>query len=176
MAERQTAITPREERHLARSRGWDEPFSMMQRLADEMDRMFEDFGVGRRWGTSPHSITAGIPAVWTPEVEVFQKGDQLTIRTDLPGLKKDEVSVDIADRAITIHGERKREHEEEREGLYRSERSYGSFYRTIPLPEGAITEQAKAQFRDGVLEITLPTPPATKGRRLEITEGANAKK
>jgi HSP20 family protein len=138
----------------------------------EMDRMFEDFGVGRRWGISPQSTTVGMPAVWTPEIEVFQKGDQLTIRTDLPGLKKDEVSVDIAERGITIHGERKREHEEEREGIYRSERSYGSFYRTIPLPEGAITEQAKAQFRDGVLEITLPTPPATKGRRLEITDGA----
>ena len=72
-------------------------------------------------------------------------------------------------------GERKREHEEERDGVYRSERSYGSFYRVIPLPEGAITEQANANFRDGVLEITMPAPPASKGRRLEITEGAAKK-
>jgi HSP20 family protein len=171
MAERQ-AITPREDRRPVRSRGWAEPFGMMQRFADEVDRMFEDFGFGRRFGLSSHASPTGMSGVWAPEIEVFQKGDQLTIRADLPGLKKDEVSVDIADSALTIHGERKREHEEEREGVYRSERSYGSFYRTIPLPEGAITEQAKAQFRDGVLEITLPTPPASKGRRLEITEVA----
>ena len=83
------------------------------------------------------------------------------------------MSVEVTDEAITIHGERKREHEEEREGLYRSERSYGTFWRVIPLPEGAISEQAKANFRDGVLEITMPVPPAStsRGRRLEIGEG-----
>jgi HSP20 family protein len=86
-------------------------------------------------------------------------------------MKKDEVSVDITDDAITIQGERKRESEEEREGFYRTERSYGSFCRVIPLPEGAMTEQAKANFRDGVLEVTMPAPPAPKGRRLEIGEG-----
>ena len=82
------------------------------------------------------------------------------------------MSVEVTDDTVTIHGERKREHEEEREGLYRSERSYGTFWRVIPLPEGAISEQAKANFRDGVLEITLPAPPAStsKGRRVEITE------
>ena len=71
---------------------------------------------------------------------------------------------------MTIHGERKREHEEKREGFYRTERSYGSFYRVIPLPESATTEQATANFRDSGLEITMPAPPAAKGRRLEITE------
>ena len=88
-------------------------------------------------------------------------------------MKRDEVSVDITDDAVTIQGERKREKEEEREGYYRSERSYGSFCRVVPLPEGAITEQAKATFKDGVLEIAMPAPPtSTKGRRLEIAEGA----
>ena len=80
--------------------------------------------------------------------------------------------------ALTIQGERRREQEEERGGVYRSERSYGSFKRVIALPEGAITDQAKATFRDGVLEITMPAPPehVTRGRRLEITEGAPIKK
>jgi HSP20 family protein len=113
--------------------------------------------------------------MWAPEVEVFQKNNELTIKADLPGLRKDEVSVELTDDAVTIQGERKREHEEEREGVYSSERSYGSFYRVIPLPEGAITEQANANFRDGVLEITMPAPPASKGRRLEITERAAKK-
>jgi HSP20 family protein len=139
-------------------------------MADEMDRMFDDFWLTRRGGSSFWGERGGFG--WAPEVEVSQKNDQLTIKTDLPGLKKDEISVEVSENAVTIQGERKREHEEEREGYYRSERSYGSFYRVIPLPEGAISDQAKAQFRDGVLEISMPAPPASKGRRLEISEGA----
>jgi HSP20 family protein len=139
-------------------------------MADEMDRMFEDFGLGRR-AIRPMSRETGAE-IWAPDVEVYQKNNELTIRADLPGLRRDEVTVEVSDDAVTIQGDRKREHEEEREGFYRSERSYGSFYRIIPLPEGAMTDQAKANFKDGVLEITMPAPPAsTKGRRLEITEG-----
>lgn len=173
MAERQTAMTPtREARRVGVGRplGWaGNPVRGFQRLAEEMDRMFDDFGIGRRW-TEPLSRVTGMDA-WAPEIDIFQKNNELTIRADLPGMKRDEVSVDITDDAITIQGERKRESEEEREGFYRSERSYGSFCRVIPLPEGAMTEQAKANFRDGVLEITMPAPPAAKGRRLEIGEG-----
>jgi HSP20 family protein len=173
MAEKDTAITPT--RHgrstgLGRPIGFGgSPFRLMQRFADEMDRMFDDFGFGQRLA-SP-LWRQGSAEVWAPDVEVFQKNNELKIRADLPGLKKNEVSVDITDDTVTIQGERRREREEEREGFYRTERSYGSFYRVIPLPEGAITEQAKASFRDGVLEITLPAPPASKGRRLEIAEG-----
>ena len=176
MAERQSATTPaREEGRLARRQpyGWEgSPFSALQRFADEMDRVFENFttrGWNRPslWGQSGTSSD-----LWAPEVEVFQRNNELTIRADLPGLKKDEVTVEVADNAVHLHGERRREHEDEREGYYRTERSYGSFSRTIPLPEGAITEQAKATFRDGVLEITMPAPPASKGRRLEISEGS----
>ena len=174
MAERQTAMTPtREERHLGPTRrfGWSgSPVRALQRFADEMDRMFDDFGFGGRWNAPLWRETAA--EAWAPEIDVFHRNNELTIRADLPGLKRDEVSVDITDDAITIHGERKREREEEREGVYRSERSYGSFYRVVPLPEGVMTEQAKANFRDGVLEITMPAPPAAKGRRLEISEGA----
>jgi HSP20 family protein len=172
MAEKESEIVPVRERRLAR--GWPQagagsPFDVMQRFADEMDRMFADFGLGRSlvpslWGEPEAEM-------WAPDVDVFQRNSELTIKADLPGLKKDEVSVDVAEGSVTIRGERKREREEEREGMYRRERSYGSFRRVIPLPEGAIVEQAKANFKDGVLEITMPAPPAAKGRRLEITEG-----
>ena len=175
MAEKNTAITPTREgrrQGLGRPSGWSSsPFRALQRLSDEMDRMFDDVGFGRRW-LAPFGRETGLET-WAPEVEVFQRNNELTIKADLPGLKRDEVSVDIADDTLTIQGERRREHEEEREGVYRSERSYGSFCRVIPLPEGAMTDQAKANFHDGVLEITMPAPPATKGRRLEITEGTN---
>jgi HSP20 family protein len=173
MAEKQNAMSPaREERRLGMTKpsNWGgSPFRALQRMADQMDRMFEDVGLGSR--LRPSWRETAIEA-WAPEIDVFQKNNELTIRADLPGLRREDVTVEITDDAVAIQGERKREHEEEREGYYRSERSYGSFYRVIPLPEGTITEEAKANFRDGVLEITIPAPPAsTKGRRLEIAEG-----
>jgi HSP20 family protein len=139
-----------------------------------MDRMLDDFTFGRRSATPSKRQGAEL---WAPNVDVFQRGNELVVKADLPGLSKDDVTVDVADDAVTIQGERRSEREEDREGVYRVERSYGSFYRVIPLPEGAITEQAKAQFKDGVLEITMPAPPAqaTRGRRLEI-EGDKTKK
>src|SRR5262245_11210525 len=174
MAEKQNAISPaREEGRLGTTRpsNWGAgPFRALQRMADQMDRMFEDFGVGSRW-MRPLWRETGVEA-WAPQIDVFQKNNELTIRADLPGLKREEVTVEITDDAVAIQGERKREHEEEREGYYRSERSYGSFYRVIPLPEGTITEQAKANFKDGVLEITMPVPPKSKGRRIEIGEAS----
>ena len=169
MAERRSDLTPaRFERGLGlgRPRGRElSPFIGLQRLADEMDRVFEGFGIGRPWAGSAEGWG------WAPQIEVFQKNNELTIRADLPGLRRDDLNVEITDDAVHIQGERKLEREEEREGYYRSERSYGSFNRVIPLPEGAIGDQAKATFKDGVLEITMPAPPGSRGRRLEITEG-----
>jgi HSP20 family protein len=180
MAEKNTAMTPtREQRYageephagISRSRpSGAAPFTTFHRLADDMSRMFEDVGFGRGWDAP--FWRAGGAGPWAPEVEVFHRNDELTVRADLPGLKREEVSVDITDNSVTIQGERKHTHQEDREGFYRTERSYGSFCRVIPLPDGAITERAKANFRDGVLEVTMPAPPVARGRRLEITEGA----
>ena len=167
MPERETGMTPAREHRGQLTRRGGSPFASMQWLADEFDRLLADFGLGRSWPSWSLGETGGM---WAPDVDVVQKHDQFTVRVDLPGLKKDEISVEIADGALTLQGERKRDHEEEREGVYRRERSYGAFYRTIPLPEGAITEQAKASFKDGVLEVTMPAPPSGKGRRLEISE------
>jgi len=139
-------------------------------MADEMDRVFEDFGFGPR-STRPLWRETGAE-MWAPDIDVFHRNNELIIRADLPGLKREDLTVDITDNEVCIQGERKHEREEEREGYYRSERGHGSFCRVIPLPEGAMADQAKATFTDGVLEITMPAPPATKGRRLEVTEGA----
>ena len=162
------------------------PFRTLQHLAEEMDRVFDDFGLGRgwltprlgrRWLRSPWRDEGLDWETWAPNIDVFQRGSDLVVRADLPGLKKDDIKVDVTDESITIQGERKREHEEEREGIYRSERSYGSFSRVIPLPEGTITDQAKASFDNGVLEIAMPAPPeqVRRGRRVEITEASTKK-
>ena len=148
-----------------------DPFSMMRRFSDQMDRWFGDVGFDRDFGPWRGS-KAGRMSLWSPQVEAAQRGDQFVVRVDLPGLKKNDVNVEVADNLLTIQGERRDEHEEDREGYYRSERSYGSFSRVIPLPEGAIAETAKASFKDGVLEVTVQAPPreVSRGRRVEISE------
>jgi HSP20 family protein len=187
MAEKRNDVARREERALTqggRFMGPDSPFRLLEHFADEVDRVFNDFGVGLGWlaprlrGSRLRSSVRGDWEGWAPAVEVFQRNNELVVRADLPGISKDDIKVDVTDDSIIMRGERKQGHEEEREGVYRSERSYGSFYRAIPLPAGAIAESAKATFKDGVLEITMPAPPeqARSGRRVEITEGSPAKK
>lgn len=165
---RQTGLTSRSS--YAPTQWTGSPFSMMNRFAHEMERMFEDFGFGRNW-LSPRSWGESFQSLWSPQVEVFERNGELVVHADLPGLTKDDVKVDINDNGLTIQGERRQEHKEDREGYYRSERRYGSFYRTIPLPEGVDAEKAKASFRDGVLEITMPLPPQREpsGRRIDIS-------
>jgi HSP20 family protein len=156
------------------------PFSFMRRFSEEMDRLFEDFGFGGRSlmpgfgrGFAPDSGEFG-QTLWSPQIETFEREGQLVIRADLPGLNRDDVNVEITDDAIMISGERRNENEEKREGYYRSERSYGRFYRQIPLPEGVNADDAKATFRDGVLEIAMQAPQLqSQRRRLEISEGGS---
>jgi HSP20 family protein len=152
------------------------PFALMHRVAEDMDRMFESLGFGRGrfaprfWPELPERFAEPELAVWAPEIEVFEREGQFVVRADLPGLKKDDVRVEVIDNALIVEGERRKEQEERREGLYRSERSYGRFSRAIPLPEGVDTENVKAQFKDGVLEVRLPAPkrPAQRRRPVEI--------
>ena len=155
------------------------PFAFMRRFSEEMDRLFADFGFGRDWLTpsfgrdlAPRRFGDFGQALWSPQVEMFERDGQLIVRADLPGLTKDDVKVEVTDNAINLSGERKSEHEEKGEGYYRTERSYGSFYRSIPLPEGVNADDANATFKNGVLEVTMAAPQAKpRGRRLEIKEG-----
>ena len=156
------------------------PFQMMRRFTQDMERLFEDFGGFSfpnffRTDFEPFRMDLN-NGEWMPQIEVRQNNGKLTVRADLPGLTRDDVKVEIIDDFLTISGERKEEKEEKREGFYRSERSYGSFYRQIPLPEGAKTEKAAATFHNGVLEITIPAPKiAAPTRKLEIKEPAEEK-
>jgi HSP20 family protein len=147
--------------------------TVMRRMADDMDRLFENFGLGRAFGLgAPGGLWRGAAAedqaAWLPEVETFRRGDKLVVRADLPGLKKDDVKAEIDNGMLTISGHRSSEREENRDEFYRSERSYGSFYRAIPLPEGVESDNCEATFKDGVLEITLPAPKIEERRARPI--------
>jgi HSP20 family protein len=147
------------------------PFEFMRRFGEEMDKLFGDFDFGRSWLPPAIARSAG-PGLWAPEIEMFEQDGELIVRADLPGLTKDDVNVEIDNDAITIEGERRSAQNENREGFYRTERSYGKFYRRLPLPDGVQAENADATFRDGVLEITMNAPKRTesKPRKVAISE------
>jgi HSP20 family protein len=152
------------------------PFSFMRRFSEEMDRLYGDVGFGgglaAGFGRELGRLADLEGSMWSPQVEAFERDGKLIVRADLPGLTRDDINVDITDDAIKIRGERRQEKEENKEGYYRSERSYGSFYREIPLPRGVNREEANAIFRDGVLEITMPAPARQpSSQRIEISEG-----
>jgi HSP20 family protein len=129
----------------------------MRRFSEEMDRLFEDFGFRPRFFERPMDA-----ALWSPDVEVLERDGQLIVRADLPGMAKDDVKVNLTDDLLTLEGERKQESETKRDGYFRSERSYGSFYRSIPLPEGIKTNAVQASFKNGVLEVTMPMAKSEK--------------
>jgi HSP20 family protein len=147
------------------------PLRTLERFADEATRLFDDFGLGLNWSRVQDSDSgSGEIMTWAPRVDISQHKDELIIRADLPGIEKADLKVNVTENALTIHGERHRVQEEERDGVYRSERSFGAFSRTIALPPGTATDKAKASFKNGVLEIRIPAAPGVEGRPVEITE------
>ena len=163
---------------LAPSRSPRDPFVLLRQMAAELDRAFEEpFWSTRGWPTL-RVFELPEPATWAPKVDVFEKDNRLVTRVDLPGIKKEEVTVEVADGYLVLSGERTREKEEKKDNVFRAERDYGRFYRTVPLPEGVKPEDVKATFADGVLEVHVPLPalPAPTVRKVEIGEPAKADK
>jgi len=134
------------------------PFALMRQFTEDMDRYF---------GTAPRTAAAA----WTPGIEVKQKEGKLLVTAELPGVKKEDVKVHIDNGVLTLEGERKEEKEEKREGFYHSERTYGTFLRSIALPENAKTDAVTAAFNNGLLEIAVPVPEI-KAARKEIPVAA----
>jgi len=141
------------------------PFSLLRRMTEEMDRMFQETGLERETSTG---------SGWSPAIDVSQREGTYNIHAELPGLEPQDVKVEVENDALVIQGERRSEHEEKQGGMQRSERQYGFFYRSIPLPEGAKVDQAKAKFNNGVLEIAIPVPEQQSNRRSIPIEGGES--
>jgi HSP20 family protein len=157
------ARLPAQRRGFERSHG-----GLIETLRGEIDRLFEDFfatpgGWGMRLPTGPMTFSG-----FFPDVDVIERADRYVIRAELPGVKPDEVEVSCTEENLVIKGEKAEESVEEGDTYYTSERSFGEFERTIPLPKGVDFDRLEARFENGVLEIVAPKSEDVRPRRIEV--------
>ncbi len=146
--------------------------ALFDNLQDELARIW-----GQTWPLMPRSFfrplhrPSNLQATWSPNVDVFEKNGDIVVKAELPGVKKEDVKLLVDDGDLVIEGERHAESEVKEKDYYRMERSFGSFYRRLPLPEGIQTEQVKATFSDGMIEVHVPKPPepASKAKKIAIS-------
>ena len=144
------------------------PFAELARIEREMGRRFEGF-LGRPWfglwPEHPRFREIGFPE---PAVELYEEKDDVVIKAELPGMKKEDLEINISDNLLTLKGEKRKEEEVKEKGYYYSERSYGAFTRTIEIPKAVRTERIHASFKDGVLEVRLPKTEEAKRKEIKI--------
>jgi HSP20 family protein len=146
-----------------------EPITELNTLQNEMNRLFNTLGDpsmrtsrGASGGTSPR---------WLPPMDLLETGEHYVLRADLPGLADDDINVQFEDNVLTISGERTAEHDNQQEGYYRLERAFGTFSRSLTLPDGVDPDTVQAHFDRGVLEIKIPKPEQKKPRQVQIKLG-----
>lgn len=141
------------------------PFNDLRSLQNEVNRVFSGaFTQGDR----DESIVRGS---WNPSVDIFENADQIVLEAELPGLKRDEFDLTVENNVITLRGERRFEKNEQTDDYHRVERSYGSFSRSFTLPQTVATEEATAEYENGVLRVSLPKRETVKARKIEIKGG-----
>jgi HSP20 family protein len=146
-----------------------EPFREFSTLQNEMNRLFNTVFDAPSPGNGGSTLRR-----WMPAMDLVETEDHFVLRADLPGMSQDDVKIEFEDGTLTVSGERKAEHDSKNEGFYRVERAFGSFSRSLTLPQGIDAEAVTANFENGVLEVRIPKPEERKPRRIEI--GADAQK
>ncbi len=138
-----------------------EPVRELQSMQQEMNRLFNTFFDAPANGTTA-------PRRWMPAMDLVEAEGQFVLTADLPGLSEDDVNMEVEDRVLTVSGERKSTHEATKDGYHRVERAFGTFSRSLTLPEGINAEAVEASFDRGVLEIRIPKPEQPKPRKISI--------
>ncbi|MFC1848751.1 Hsp20/alpha crystallin family protein [candidate division CSSED10-310 bacterium] len=105
---------------------------------------------------------------FVPAIDVYEENGKIRLKAEIPGLSEKDVSLEVKENTLTISGEKKEEHQTEKDGYHYSERSFGSFQRTFRLPQGTDLSSINAQFKDGVLDIEIPQPPEQKAKKITI--------
>lgn len=138
---------------------WD-PFRDLAHLQEKMNRLFENSLV--------HRHESAISGSWIPVVDMYESDDNIYVKAELPGIKIEEIHVEVKDNSLAIRGERKLEEYLKQENIHRIERNYGKFRRSFLLPSDVDEEKVSATFQDGVLEVILPKLPSGKPKEIEI--------
>jgi HSP20 family protein len=142
-----------------------DPFRDLRGLPDEVNRLFSGtFSRG-----SQDEILRG---AWSPSVDIFENKNEIVLEAELPGMNPEDVNISIENNVLTLHGERRFEKKDESDNFHRVERSYGSFTRSFTLPPTVSSENANAEFQNGVLRLTLAKREEAKPRRIEIKAGS----
>jgi HSP20 family protein len=147
-----------------------EPTRELQSIQSEMNRLFSTFFEPTPGGSGSGAALRR----WSPAMDLVETDDNFVLRADLPGVAENDVKIEFEDNVLTVSGERKAGHEENKKGYYRVERSYGSFSRTLTLPEGVDADAINASFDKGVLEVKIPKPEQRKPRKVAIAVGGSA--
>ena len=156
---------------LARWDPWKELLDVEREMRDVSRRVF-----GPSWFT-PVSLT-GAAGTWSPAVDVFSRNGDLVVRAELPGIEPDkDVDITVEDGVLTIKGERRHEETTDEESYYRFESSYGSFQRSVPLPQGVNAENIAASYENGILEVVIPqAAELTAAKKIPVTAGGASKR
>ena len=137
-----------------------DPFRELFDLQRGINRLFED--------AASSGNSAAVLSAWTPSVDVYEDENGFLIKCELPEVRREDVKVNLDNNVLSISGERKFEHEEKREGYHRVERSYGQFYRSFTLPPNVNVEVINAEFRDGVLRLSIPKKEEAKPKQIQV--------
>ncbi len=138
---------------------WD-PFTELRRMREDLDRFF---------GAGPStSLATWMGETVAPPIDVYEQDNNIMVKANLPGLRKEDINITATDDSISLSGESRREEEAKEGGFYRRERQMGKFFRTIPMPAEINPDQVKASFKDGVLEISAPKAAEEKAKEKKV--------
>jgi len=145
------------------------PFNEMLTLSENLNKMFNRFFEETMIAPGKSILTDELSQrTWSPAVDIYENKDSIVVKADLPGVEKDKVKVEVKDNILSIRGKREEEKETKEHNVYRLERHYGEFVRNFTLPQKVDASRIKANYKDGILKITIPKPEEIKGKEIKV--------